>query len=364
MLSSDEVAKAWNGSISRFGIQSLYPPQEDLHVGDIWAVVVQSDGASLLGKSVRIAHINLKPLVLKGGQDGPVFADTPEPPADHPIRGVPRVEVSISDADTQKISTAIAAFPAITINHTAKTAANAGFSWLGLGGARDGNQIELIRIRSVETYGAPAIDAYGAFAEWCTAPDTQSMCRDDRIARNLLAAATTPSVLEQKDGKYTTEIELRLITRIFMTREIEARRFIVDSRGAVAQVAENSKPEVTIPATGSGGVTPTSVVALPVGVGGKATSQWSNELEVGLSGVFQRPVVFGFRSLKHTLKVSPPSAGALVTQTGSGVAKHTCTTPSCWLDTDTPPIGPRSPPGKLAKQDAKGSEGMEPSAAE
>ena len=32
----DDVAKAWNDSIARLGIQPVYPPEEDLVVGDIW----------------------------------------------------------------------------------------------------------------------------------------------------------------------------------------------------------------------------------------------------------------------------------------------------------------------------------------
>ena len=55
----EDVAAAWNTSIGRLGIQPLYPPTEDFGVGDVLAVVADSENVPLLGKAVRIAHIDL-----------------------------------------------------------------------------------------------------------------------------------------------------------------------------------------------------------------------------------------------------------------------------------------------------------------
>src|SRR6516165_6782094 len=42
-LEGHSVAMEWNESVQRIGINPVYPPQEDLHVGDIFADIKQSD---------------------------------------------------------------------------------------------------------------------------------------------------------------------------------------------------------------------------------------------------------------------------------------------------------------------------------
>src|SRR5689334_10928473 len=57
----DDVAKAWNDSIARLGIQPVYPPEEDLVVGDIWVSVAGApQEIPVLGKSVRIGHVEVR----------------------------------------------------------------------------------------------------------------------------------------------------------------------------------------------------------------------------------------------------------------------------------------------------------------
>src|ERR1043165_7793107 len=60
---AEDVAVAWNRSIARLGILPVFPPEEDFHVGDVWAVINEAKGGELkplLGKSVRLAHIDLR----------------------------------------------------------------------------------------------------------------------------------------------------------------------------------------------------------------------------------------------------------------------------------------------------------------
>jgi hypothetical protein len=56
---SEDVANEWNISIARLGISPLYPPQEDFFVGDFWAIVVEAKDTGLIGRGIRIAHIDL-----------------------------------------------------------------------------------------------------------------------------------------------------------------------------------------------------------------------------------------------------------------------------------------------------------------
>jgi hypothetical protein len=103
---------------------------------------------------------------------------------------------------------------------------------------------------------------------------------------------------------YDSRVELRLVTRIFMTRHIATRRWVVDSSDAALEVTAGAKaavPGVPVPAVSAAGPngtpppsgTAASAVGAPAGGTAQAGTQWSNETEIGLTGVFQRPVVFG-----------------------------------------------------------------------
>lgn len=117
---------------------------------------------------------------------------------------------------------------------------------------------------------------------------------------------------------YDSRVELRLVTRIFMTRHIATRRWVVDSSDAALEVTAGAKaavPGVPVPAVSAAGPngtpppsgTAASAVGAPAGGTAQAGTQWSNETEIGLTGVFQRPVVFGYRSIRHLLKRSEHS---------------------------------------------------------
>ena len=63
----------WNKTIRRLGIEPVFPPEEDLAVGDLFAAVVEDDdedptiakekvgpSTPFLGKSVKLAHIDVR----------------------------------------------------------------------------------------------------------------------------------------------------------------------------------------------------------------------------------------------------------------------------------------------------------------
>lgn len=323
-LSEEDVSTQWNASIARLGIKAVYPPQEDFRVGDVWAIVADAPaGKPVLGKSVRIAQIALDDYIL-GNDDGrPVFAETTPPEANKPAVYPSRFSSAVSSEERKKITTSIAAFPAITINHTASSSSGSSLAWLGLNSSRAGQQYEQVHIKMIETYGAQPLEAYAVFKAWCADKDTKTYCKDDSLARELLAAAVSPDVLElDKEGRYTTQIELRLVTRVFMSREITTRRWVVDSSGAAVEINNDAKgaslPQVLAqappppPAAGGavGPATPPTPLpgagSAPPATAARVASQWSNAAEIGLNSTFQRPVVFGFRSIRHKLPMSQP----------------------------------------------------------
>jgi hypothetical protein len=86
-MTEKDVAAAWNEGIARLGILPVYPPGEDFYVGDVWAVIAganvpgtnESKSAgqtTLLGKSVRIANIDLRKEMQAAKNQQPKFSDT------------------------------------------------------------------------------------------------------------------------------------------------------------------------------------------------------------------------------------------------------------------------------------------------
>jgi hypothetical protein len=59
-LSSDVVARSWNESISHLGKSPVYPPQEDVQVGDVLAAIVGGQSTYLLRTAIRIDHIDMQ----------------------------------------------------------------------------------------------------------------------------------------------------------------------------------------------------------------------------------------------------------------------------------------------------------------
>ena len=72
-FTAEDIISAWNDSIHKLGITAVYPPQEDMMVGDIWAVIVSELHKPMLGKSTRIGHINLRAEIGDGDFYSPYF---------------------------------------------------------------------------------------------------------------------------------------------------------------------------------------------------------------------------------------------------------------------------------------------------
>jgi hypothetical protein len=230
---ADDVATAWNESIQRLGIFPIYPPAEDIYVGDVWAVIskaspdsttaqtetAESRKSTLLGKSMRIGYIDLRDEMVTANRR-PVFDETSERKSGYRRQSPLEVDVP---AQQKRISLALAAFPGITITHKVKSAASFGWNFGGIGGDRDDQRVEEIRIPVAETYGVPISLAFFRLDQWCSDSKTKIYCSDEYV-RRIMAFGVSNGVLATVGGKYTTQIELRLITRVYLMREIEHRR--------------------------------------------------------------------------------------------------------------------------------------------
>jgi hypothetical protein len=322
---AEDVASSWNKSIARLGMLPVYPPEEDFHVGDVWVVVAETDYLPLLGQAVRLAHIDLRDEIKAARHQEPIFANTAEIPKDASYRPEPIIEASKLEASDDHIVLSLAGFPGITITRSLRATAGLAASLADAGGTRDASETEEITIPVAETYGAPASRAFAKLDTWCTASETKIYCTDE-FARRVLAFAANAEVLTVKNGVYTSKLQVRLVTRVFLTREIEHKRFRTDSRGVVAGASFDAGKATRSPlrmgaAESSGSATsddarPRSKIAggdatdlppVPSSPGGTISSAQTDGTVIQLKQVFQRPIVFGYRAITITLPLSTPT---------------------------------------------------------
>jgi hypothetical protein len=317
-LDERDVAESWADSVTRLGILPIYPPEEDFHVGDLWAVIANSSGTPILGEGLRLGHIDLRAHMRKP-KDEPSFYETTEREKNG-YRHLNPVETS--DGSGEKISLTLAAFPGVTIRHSIRASAGVGGSLAGLTGNRDELDTEELRIPVAETYGAPAAAAFAEMDKYCHPPDLALTCTDE-YARRAIAFAVTDRVLDTIiiDGKheYTSYLQLRLVYRVFLAREIEHKRYRGGMRGAATGAASPSTGSTAmVPETSAEGLggTPTARPATtptPEGRTQFPDSEASVEFSrsdsaiVEFSQIFQRPVAFGYRAITIALTPSDPT---------------------------------------------------------
>lgn len=307
----DDIAVAWNESIGRLGITPVYPPTEDLSVGDIWAVVSEIDKGTkvrqlnstpLLGKAVRIGHIDLRDQILTSAQH-PTFADTTEPVANSKLWKQERWEVATGAAANDRIPLSLIAFPGVTINHQSRTGAQLGATagWFGV--QRQREQQEQIRIKAAESYGIQTAAAVFILNKWCKGSE---MCQDANV-RKLMSYTVGEQVLEATSNAYNYRLGLQLVTRVFLMRQIEHSRSSDDARGAAMQIGDVKSD---VGGNAGQGTTPGAAGAPPLtpgtANGGRLSQMSQDALGLSMTETFQRPVAFGYRSVTIALEPSQP----------------------------------------------------------
>jgi len=312
---AQDVAAAWTGSIEKLGILAIFPPEEDFHVGDIWAVVADTDSSTpLLGRAVRLDHLDLRAEILDDIRNRTaMFAETTDIKPGEKFRKQDANETGAAAIADPKISLTLAAFPGITISHSVRAASALSAGLAGFGAARQDQETEVIRIPVAETYGVTAAAAYGRLASWCTEPNTKFRCTD-AYARNLLAFAVDAGVQTKREGAYTNSIQLRLINRVFLTREIQHQRRQTSGRGASGNTSGQTRDVASAGAPDGSNVAAqansaadaaarnANVPAGPQGASGSLSR--GDDVEIEIQETFQRPVAFGYRAI--TLVLTPP----------------------------------------------------------
>jgi hypothetical protein len=309
------VADAWNDGIARLGIKPLYPPQEDFHVGDVWAmpVALTSKDVPILAAGVRIAHIDLTAGIKAEHQAKPIFDQTNAASTDG-YRPQARLAL-ISPPDESGLPLSLAAFPTITLNNGERATA-------GIDGkadaSRDSSSADRIRIKSVETYGAPYLNSLLALEDFCTRGTKTALCKDELI-RKAISYSEKEITRRKCDGTYEYPLQIMLVTRVFLTREIDRLNSYGRARTADAKLGASDEQDEPLdaapaePALGSVDKNPPAIKqekgALVRRQGNGIGWSFDQSFSVGMDNqIFQRPLAFGYRGIAFAIPMEkkPP----------------------------------------------------------
>ena len=147
--------------------------------------------------------------------------------------------------------------------------------------------MEEIKISSALTYGIDTNIASSLLEKFCDDKDTKYKC-ETRYISNVLLATLGKDALTPQAGHYVS-VDLQLVSRVFLTREIVQKRNLIDSR----DVDAGYRPESPSPNPGSGN---------GPALGGEAAFTRERGVNVGFDQmIFRRPVVFGYRAVGFNL---------------------------------------------------------------
>lgn len=333
------VIAEWNDAIFRLGIDPVFPPEEDVYVGDLLAVITEdrrpnkerNQDQPFLNRAIKIAHLDMRPELEASYRLLPTFPETgPRPKSsDDPWLMSPSSDL-FAPADKRPYL-AIAAFPGFSIQH--EQAAQGGFAGLGaalFGIGREESDLVEVKIPFAETYGVPSLVAAGKLAQFCEDPFTAEICTDRILRQHLSFVAGQLDSLgtDPVTGKpfYLVDVELALVNRVYLTRSIDQVRTLGRSQAARLQAKALSLTAGETPgaegpqpadAAAEGEDTPASrlnelnrkvdalverldgeVPGAAAGVSADANSRY------GLKQTFQRPVVIGYRAVRTSFPVT------------------------------------------------------------
>ena len=327
----EPIERAWNRSIGRLGIEPVYPPQEDLQVGDVFLVVAGADpqeqqvfGQALAQRAMKIAHISMRDELEREYAAAFEFPETaPAPLGTAPWAQTPS-EASIFKEPGARRRLPLIAFPGITIARAGQGGLGAAVGGQGIAFGGESNNVEVIRLPSVETYGVLPPLAVVALDKFCN--DHAAVCTDVG-ARKLLMRSFGTGIcavvqgLNREAGKYANQIEVQMVYRVYLARSIEQQRSSNGSVGLAGRITSTATAELAAvkeqlrdPAL----TTPGDIAAgtrravlegqrlqleallkqAGAGESGAVTLSSSDSNATSLSQTFLRPLAVGFRAVK------------------------------------------------------------------
>ena len=323
----------WNRTIKSLGVSPIFPPEEDLVVGDVLAVVIadvdidsheQTNSVArkaFVNRTVKLAHVDVAQALDAAYQNLPVFPATIGTIL--PLRsGVAR---AFSDAVLLS-NLPRAAFPRLKIQGVSNAAG--GVSADGSGSASYGagsQRVEEFELSDVRAYGLPSVAALQLFEAYCAKPETAEVCKEATARKHLQRVVgdhINQRYVDERSGdyKFALEVEIVMVYRVYLTGSITDLRRTEDSKkGGLMALWPFGSSQSTAPAAAvsagasapSTGDTAAQIQALTdkladierrlggVKNGGALNYESFFGNESSLEGKFERPVAIGYRGVKH-----------------------------------------------------------------
>lgn len=328
-VSADYMPKRWNDSIQRLGITPVYPPQEDIYVGDLIIQVVESghqfrekpkyqshDSEAFIGKYIKIGQVKNVRQYLGIASFAPDLGDSVW--VENKLALKQPSEEADGDLGTAgKVRLTDVLFPVIKVQH------NDGFlgvlDWFSLGIASAAS--ETIELKHVQTYSMHPLHAYGALLQTCA--DMSDYC-EDGFVRDILSYTLSQDILLEActiNGKLRPiyDMKLLLVRQVFTARGVEvlngrgmetsvatSRKEPSDTAGELRKQGENAASAAD-DATHDAPVdaTPATVAVVPA----EGSSAFRRTSSSGLftTGSFARPLVIGFNAVSVGMRNSRPA---------------------------------------------------------
>jgi hypothetical protein len=320
-----QVIEEWNATISKLGIDPVFPPEEDVAVGDIYAVLddregQQSSRTALALRSIRLDHKDLTKDIEQAQREAYLFPVTPPRSDDQskPWNQTPN-DTGIMTRPDKRTTLPIAAFPGFTIRQQRDVRGGL-LGWLSTTfGFQSDRGVEL-SIPVAETYGIPSFIAVGELEQFCADKDYPNRCTDQTLRRHL--AFVTPRAFElkaanidvvtntspvpenkSKDPKlqapsadrYRYPLEVVLVNRVYLARYID--QSVKDSRAAATRIGSTKQTDRLTARAAEG----TDQRAAEDKDNGAALT-FSKEEGQGIKQTFLRPIVIGYRAVKRVPK--------------------------------------------------------------
>lgn len=305
------VAQQWNEAISRLGIEPIYPPQEDIAVGDVFVLITEdalTDVAKepLAGRAFKLWHLDLTQKLEQTYADMYKFPETPDPPEVGKPWKFSSSSTSVFKPGSPRGDLPLVLFPGFTIASTrnANLSANAP-EWFGgiFGGSAASETTTEVRISAAESYGLPGLVAEAELIKFCEDAVLKVQCTQAE-ARKQMSIVVGGKIFEQVEDSKTKKlkprysVEIALVSRIFLTRSMYTTIRRTGSGSASASSNDVKAGSTTAPGSGQSVDAAKPESATPNVPGVTSSLQFGNSSVISTVDTLQRPVAFGYRSVR------------------------------------------------------------------
>lgn len=310
----NHVGRAWNDSIARLGIRPLFPPAEDLHVGDVFAVLrrlnvsgldeVSIDGR-LADRSIRIGRIDLTDFIAQQERARPILDRLQAAPnpvkaaggeaADKIAAPIDEPDFAVGTPTVDRLVLKRLMFPGITI--AVSHSAGIGDWFQSLAGGASRYDDEVINIGHPLTYGIDTEYAFAMLGQFCGAKDKSENIRcDAAYLRRLIAAQFGPDAcLSDREKGYG--IDLMLVSRVYVSQAISVSR----AHDLDVELQRRMADRADVPAAGQ---LPDKRL-LPAGISAGEGGAYRRYSRLASEARQVRPLVFGYHAVSVEAEAKP-----------------------------------------------------------